>query len=68
MQQRVNFITLVVAELERARRFYLRGLGWTAALDVPGEADAVGTGLAGTVGKAPSGCACACACTSTNFC
>lgn len=37
MQQRVNFITLVVAELERARRFYLRGLGWTAALDVPGE-------------------------------
>ena len=37
MQQRVNFITLVVADVERARRFYLRGLGWTAALDVPGE-------------------------------
>lgn len=37
MQQRLNFITLVVADLERARRFYLQGLGWTAALDVPGE-------------------------------
>ena len=37
MKQRVNFITLVVADLERARRFYLQGLGWSAALDVPNE-------------------------------
>lgn len=33
----MNFITLVVADLDRARRFYLDGLGWTAALDVPGD-------------------------------
>ncbi len=37
MTPRVNFITLVVADLERARRFYLHGLGWQAALDVAGE-------------------------------
>jgi uncharacterized protein len=34
---RLNFITLIVADLDRARRFYLDGLGWTAALDVPDE-------------------------------
>ena len=37
MKQRANFITLVVADLERARRFYLDGLGWKAALEAPGE-------------------------------
>lgn len=37
MQPRINFVTLVVADLERARRFYLEGLGWSAAMDVPGE-------------------------------
>lgn len=37
MEPRVNFITLVVADIERARRFYFEGLGWKAALDVPGE-------------------------------
>lgn len=37
MEPRLNFVTLVVADLDRARRFYLEGLGWTAALDVPGE-------------------------------
>lgn len=37
MQPRLNFVTLVVADLDRARRFYLDGLGWVAALDVPGE-------------------------------
>jgi len=37
MHPRVHFITLVVADLERARRFYLDGLRWPAALDVPGE-------------------------------
>jgi catechol 2,3-dioxygenase-like lactoylglutathione lyase family enzyme len=37
MEARINFVTLVVADLARARRFYLEGLGWTAALDVAGE-------------------------------
>jgi uncharacterized protein len=37
MDPRLNFVTLVVGDLDRARRFYLNGLGWTAALDVPGE-------------------------------
>lgn len=37
MEPRVNFITLVAADLARSRRFYLEGLGWPAALDVPGE-------------------------------
>lgn len=31
MEPRLNFVTLVVADLDRARRFYLDGLGWTAA-------------------------------------
>jgi len=37
VEPRLNFVTLVVADLDRARRFYLEGLGWTAALDVVGE-------------------------------
>ncbi|MBC7172850.1 MAG: VOC family protein [Polyangiaceae bacterium] len=37
MEPRLNFVTLVVADLDRARRFYLDGLGWAAALDVAGE-------------------------------
>jgi catechol 2,3-dioxygenase-like lactoylglutathione lyase family enzyme len=37
MESRLNFVTLVVSDLDRARRFYLDGLGWTAALDVDGE-------------------------------
>lgn len=37
MEPRLNFVTLVVADLDRARRFYLDGLGWTAALDAGGE-------------------------------
>lgn len=37
MDARLNFVTLVVADLDRARRFYRDGLGWPAALDVPGE-------------------------------
>lgn len=31
MEPRLNFVTLVVADLERARRFYVDGLGWPAA-------------------------------------
>ncbi len=37
MEPRLNFVTLVVADLERARRFYLRGLGWPAAFEASGE-------------------------------
>jgi catechol 2,3-dioxygenase-like lactoylglutathione lyase family enzyme len=37
MDQRVSFITLAVADLERTRAFYLDGLGWHAELEVPGE-------------------------------
>ena len=37
MDPRINFVTLVVGDLERARHFYLEGLGWSAALDVSGE-------------------------------
>lgn len=37
MEPRLNFVTLVVSDLERSRRFYLEGLGWPAATDVPGE-------------------------------
>jgi catechol 2,3-dioxygenase-like lactoylglutathione lyase family enzyme len=37
MEPRVSFITLAIADLEAARRFYVDGLGWSAELDVPGE-------------------------------
>lgn len=37
MDQRISFVTLAVRDLAASRRFYLDGLGWTAALDVPGE-------------------------------
>lgn len=37
MEPRINFVTLVVADLDRARAFYIDGLGWPAALDVTGE-------------------------------
>ncbi len=37
MDQRISFITLAVADTAVASRFYLDGLGWTPALDVPGE-------------------------------
>jgi predicted lactoylglutathione lyase len=34
MDPRVSFITLAVADLDRTRRFYVDGLGWTPELDV----------------------------------
>lgn len=37
MDQRISFITVAVADLDASRRFYLDGLGWQTALDVPGE-------------------------------
>ncbi|AKU18984.1 VOC family protein [Luteipulveratus mongoliensis] len=33
MEQRVNFITLAVADLVAARRFYIEGLGWSAVAE-----------------------------------
>ena len=37
MEPRVSFITLAVDDLGAARRFYVDGLGWPAALEVAGE-------------------------------
>jgi uncharacterized protein len=37
MEQRLDLLTLAVPDLAAARRFYCQGLGWTPALDVPGE-------------------------------
>ena len=37
MDQRVSFITLVVTDLERTRRFYVDGLGWEPELHEAGE-------------------------------
>ena len=37
MEQRVSFITLAVADLDRTRAFYVEGLGWTPEMYVPGE-------------------------------
>ncbi len=37
MDQRLSFVTLAVGDLDVSRRFYLDGLGWEAALHVPGE-------------------------------
>jgi catechol 2,3-dioxygenase-like lactoylglutathione lyase family enzyme len=44
MDPRISFVTLVVAQLERSRDFYITGLGWTAELDVPGEVLMIRTG------------------------
>ncbi|MGO1971385.1 MAG: VOC family protein [Propionibacteriaceae bacterium] len=37
MDQRLNFVTLAVADTNAARAFYAEGLGWEVALEVPGE-------------------------------
>lgn len=37
MEQRLHFLTLAIADLDTARRFYRDGLGWTPHMDVPGE-------------------------------
>lgn len=37
MDQRISFVTLAVRDLDASRAFYVDGLGWTAAMDVPGE-------------------------------
>ena len=37
MDQRVSFITLAVRDVGASREFFVDGLGWETALDVPGE-------------------------------
>ena len=37
MEQRLSFVTLAVADLQAARRFYVDGLGWEPDVHVPGE-------------------------------
>jgi len=37
MEQRLSLVTLGVPDLDAARRFYLKGLGWTPVLDVVGQ-------------------------------
>ena len=37
MDQRLNFVTLVVSDLAASRRFYVDGLGWSPALEAPDE-------------------------------
>jgi catechol 2,3-dioxygenase-like lactoylglutathione lyase family enzyme len=37
MDQRVSFITLAVADLDRTRAFYVDGLGWGPEVFVPGD-------------------------------
>jgi hypothetical protein len=37
MEQRIDIVTLGVADVEVARKFYVEGLGWDIALEVPGD-------------------------------
>lgn len=37
MNQQLHFITLSTKDLDAARDFYVRGLGWEPLVDVPGE-------------------------------
>jgi catechol 2,3-dioxygenase-like lactoylglutathione lyase family enzyme len=37
MEPRVSFLTLAVPDLEAAHEFYVDGLGWEAAMHVPGD-------------------------------
>ena len=44
MDQRISFVTLAVADLERTRAFYVDGLGWEPDLFVPGDVLMIRTG------------------------
>ncbi|MBO9520076.1 MAG: VOC family protein [Nocardioidaceae bacterium] len=44
MDQRISFVTLAVADLEKTHAFYVDGLGWTAEMYVPGEVLMIRTG------------------------
>ena len=37
MDQRISFVTFAVRDLEATKAFYVDGLGWEPAMDVPGE-------------------------------
>ncbi len=37
MEPRLDLLTLAVADLDEARRFYCDAFGWSPTLDVPGE-------------------------------
>jgi uncharacterized protein len=37
VDQRLSFVTLAVRDLDASRAFYVGGLGWEAAFDVPGD-------------------------------
>lgn len=37
MEQQAHFLTFSTPDLDAAREFYVGALGWTPALDVPGE-------------------------------
>jgi catechol 2,3-dioxygenase-like lactoylglutathione lyase family enzyme len=37
MEQRIDIVTLGVHDLAAAREFYVEGLGWEIALEVPGD-------------------------------
>jgi uncharacterized protein len=37
MEQRIDIVTLGVHDLAAARKFYVEGLGWEIALEVPGD-------------------------------
>jgi catechol 2,3-dioxygenase-like lactoylglutathione lyase family enzyme len=37
VDQRLSFVTLAVRDLDASRTFYVDGLGWEAAFDVPGD-------------------------------
>ncbi len=67
MEQRVDFITLGVPDVEAARRFYVEGLGWRPSFEVPGDITFIQVGhgrilalwgaanLAADVGAVPPG-------------
>jgi uncharacterized protein len=44
MDQRLSFLTLAVADLDAARRFYVDGLGWTPDLEVEGDVVMISVG------------------------
>jgi catechol 2,3-dioxygenase-like lactoylglutathione lyase family enzyme len=37
MEQRINFVSLIISDFAATRAFYVDGLGWQPAMEVPGE-------------------------------
>jgi catechol 2,3-dioxygenase-like lactoylglutathione lyase family enzyme len=37
MEQRIDIVTLGVWDIDQAKKFYVEGLGWDIALEVPGD-------------------------------